>query len=218
MRPSSLPLSWFFRPFTLLLVCGALVAAGYLLNGLAWSVETKASTWVAIGTLLLAFVTFLSVFETRQVIFEENRRFELGKAPLLLARTELDDHQFLSGFVLENLGEGVAIEVELFMRALLLEYVPGRGQNEVPPEDIETKPIVGAKPWTDSASAPAVAQGGQVTVYVGSFDEFGAYINLLKIVDLEIRYKDMFHNRYRTVYTDFAKRTYRWEQPSHLAS
>ena len=45
----------------------------------AWTPETKASVWVAVGTLLLAVATAWSVWETRLVIRGEDRRQEVGR-------------------------------------------------------------------------------------------------------------------------------------------
>ena len=49
-----------------------------------WSAETKASVWVAIGTLTLALVTGWSVYQTRTIVAAEDKRHMQTFVPLAI--------------------------------------------------------------------------------------------------------------------------------------
>src|SRR5579863_3852771 len=49
-----------------------------------WNAETRASVWVAIGTIFLALATCLSILETRAVVRAEDRRMQNALSPLLI--------------------------------------------------------------------------------------------------------------------------------------
>jgi hypothetical protein len=179
-----------------------------------WTPDVKASVWVAIGTLLLAVATAWSVYETRLVLRGEDRRFELGRAPLIVAGRLVDEQQLFEGLRLTNLGEGVAMDVSFEMTAYFLMYLDGAGPNEVPPEEVETT-RVDVPPWHESGYTPVIAKGDKREIGVVPFNEL--YQNeLVEIATVEIKYRDMFGNVYHTTYTDFDARRYSWVIPAQL--
>jgi hypothetical protein len=105
-----------------LLVVGLLLvyAVGqYAMNhSTAWTPETKASVWVAVGTLLLAIATAWSVWETRLVIRGEDRRHQQSFAPsvrLIGPQGYGNSNRFW--YVIKNKGFGLANDVSVSLNA-----------------------------------------------------------------------------------------------------
>ena len=94
----------------------------YLMNhSTTWDAATKASVFVAAGTLLLAVATAWSVWETRAVIRGEDRRLQQSLAPYLTfrfqrAQPDLGDEE-ITGFQVTNSGYGLARDVAISVKA-----------------------------------------------------------------------------------------------------
>jgi hypothetical protein len=193
-----------------LLVVGLLLvyAVGqYAMNHwTAWTPETKASVWVAVGTLLLAVATAWSVWETRLVIRGEDRRHQQSFAPMLklVWREGSKANEF--HYLILNDGMGMAVNISLDYSGHV------NGSTTVP--GAVPKPV--AADVTDSLSFSQVKGVVEVMITVPPPD--GAYYHSLALSKVTLRYHDMFGNPYKTLYNDWQnkRQEFDWEQPDSL--
>jgi hypothetical protein len=82
--------------------------------GLKWGPADIAGLLVALTTLCLAVITWRSVALTKNVVSSEDRRHQQDYAPLIEMTLNYDPQEgFISNFVLENIGSGIALKVRL---------------------------------------------------------------------------------------------------------
>lgn len=192
------------------------------------SPDNKALFWtnvfVAVGTLALAVVTVVSLFQTRAVIFGEDRRHQQGFAPLLTLSDHFNSHEeYQPGYTLYNIGKGIALHVSVRVagEATTTTYDLPPGATFFPTEDerkafLKKHAVTKSTEIDDSYDCSALTDGGS-TFFVQQFfvDSFPIITNV-QYSKCSILYSDMFGNRYSTVYDDDRLGKYRWIQPKHL--
>lgn len=194
--------------------------------------DNKALFWtnvaVAGGTLALAVVTVVSVLQTRAVISAEDRRHQQSYAPLLTLGEQFNNNEeYKAGFVLYNIGKGVAVDITF--------RVIGTATTEThvfPPEFWagsisfsseeeraafnERHRVSRADEIDNSYFCSALADGGHDYFYQAFLAENGYAISSVHYSSCAVSYADMFGNRYETIYQDDQLRKYVWVQPKHL--
>lgn len=100
------PLKWVPIVFAAVLA----YAIGQTLMNLftCWSAETKASVWVAIGTLALALVTAWSIYQTRAIVAAEDKRHMQTFVPLAIVSRGLTYHTAQNLFSIAVVNNGKA--------------------------------------------------------------------------------------------------------------
>lgn len=101
-----------------------LIVAFFLTSGMWYaplSTEQKVQFWnefgVAYGTLALAVVTWASVYETQQVLADEDLRFRRARMPVVVVLYARPSDEGGFEIALENIGEGAARDVYLSFSA-----------------------------------------------------------------------------------------------------
>jgi len=115
-----------FRYYFLLVatvVVGGLVGAAIAkaVSGEGLKADVIANLAVAIGTLALAIITFVSVMKTNDVIAGEDRRHQIGYAPFVVVKQRMTEGRSLRNayivpteyLVLYNQGLGIATDIEV---------------------------------------------------------------------------------------------------------
>jgi heme exporter protein D len=192
------------------------------------SPDNKALFWtnafVAIGTLALAVVTVVSLFQTRAVISGEDRRQQQGFAPLLTLGDHFNSNEeYQPGYTLYNIGKGVALQISVRVtgEATTTTYDLPPGATFFPTEEerkafFKQREVTKTTEVDDSYDCSALTDGGS-TFFVQQFfvDSFPIITNI-QYSKCSILYSDMFGNHYSTVYDDDRLGKYRWIQPKNL--
>lgn len=189
-----------------------------------WTVETKASVWVAVGTLLLAVATAWSVWETKMVLRGEERRHQQSQAPLLVVLDNPNrDETYTRGFTIRNRGTGIALHPRLMIRGTVtiskLKLPPGNRFFSTTQEQqafnekhtvVEYHDFESTKAWSASYANGWDTFDEEILANPdGSIDDI-AY-SRCKVI-----YYDMFGNQYETRYTDNHLDRFEWVQPQSL--
>ena len=210
---------WFRDPT--FFVLGALsacliIAALFMQFFTCWDAGTKASVYVAIGTIGLAVATFWSVYQTRAVISGEDRRHQNAYAPLVVCQGfpyesgSPTQNRFLA-CLLRNDGMGMALNITV--------DVKGRIQKR------ESTPGLGEGQHHSDFTA-----NGTAALIPNRKDEHWASIFMLTLPDgflaldihrVAIQYEDQFGNLYETLYQDWQAKPGpaafdEWRQPQYL--
>jgi hypothetical protein len=207
------------------ILAGALLllsAAGqYVMNRwTCWTPETKASVWVAVGTLLLAFATAWSVWETRLVIRAEDRRMQQRLAPYVTARFKTVMRvagNEIEGFDFKNSGYGIARDVSIKVEAYYSPYIEGGTYDE----RLESVKKANASVLTLDAACDVIAEKEPASVSIDLMDHVRVYGSGIKsdgilVLSARIKYLDTFGNRYETIYDNWHELVTRWIRPTSL--
>lgn len=160
----------------------------------SWDTTTKASVWVAFGTLALAVVTVVSVLQSKALLSLEERRHQQAYAPILEFELDYDETTDESGSMhLRNGGIGPALTVKLH-----IEGKNGKGGTRFEIE--ETRSVI--------------AVGGAWRIR-----GWDAYLEGPIRVDYDkssVTYSDMFGNKFMTVLTNFWSSQSEWRPDQKL--
>ena len=209
---------------TLVLVLGLIALYGggqYAMNHwTTWTAETKASVWVAFGTLALAIVTVVSVLETRAVVRGEDRRMQQGLAPYVTARFRTvmrNEGNEIEGFVFKNSGYGIARNVSIRVEAYYSPYIEGDTYDE----RLESAKKAKASMLTLDAACDVIAEKEPASASISLMDNIRVYGSGIKsgdvlVVTARIKYLDTFGNHYETIYDNWHELVTRWIRPTNL--
>ena len=170
-----------------------------------WDAWTKASVWVAFGTLALAVVTVVSVLETRSV---SSRRGSTASAELCneVSGLESASDEPFGVFALTNRSNGLANQIRVTAK-LTLYFVVLRG--DIARESSEDVTYDG----TISQVAPSEK------VFINLLSQAAKRDNRrIAVHAVSLAYEDMFGNEYTTAYSDWERNEYNfvWRQPDSL--
>jgi hypothetical protein len=212
----------------ILIVLAAIAAGQYAMDHWTdWNAQTKASAWVAAGTIALASATFWSVLQTLNVIRGEDRRHQQGYAPFLLLGDSINNgEEYNAGYTLKNKGDGIALNITFQIRgqATVATFrfppdVPGFTDIEKHKAFLEEHKTLVYHELVDTESLSASFPGGWDTFSQEVFRKPPG--NLAELEDVIysfclIQYNDVFGNPYETRYTDDRLDRYEWIQPQSL--
>jgi hypothetical protein len=195
----------------------ALVAAVAVVVGIAvdfspgLSADGKVNVWVAVGTVALAFITWLSLSQTRDVLAAEDRRHQQGFAPLLvLERLRVDGDRVHADVRNQGLGLAirVAVTIDGHLTSTLLVNAPPAGA-------LQPLPMVGISGATRTHEISVVAKA----CAAGLWFAVPATYDGVELNRVRIEYADMFGNGYATTYGAFSSNVNEmtWTPPDHLA-
>jgi len=172
-------------------IIAAIAGAAFLLPRITtFDAPTLASIWVAVGTLALAIVTYISVLQSTKILAAEERRFQYGFAPLVQLRAPIADVQ-IDKLIAENVGVGPACST----------YV-----------NIRYSSRDGSSSGFCCLDAQSIAAGGTVDL---PFHSAFAPEQLL-FHDIHITYHDVFGKWFRTQYKEFSLTRYKWQPYSDI--
>ena len=181
-----------------------------------WTAETKASVWVAIGTLFLAVVTAASVWETRLVVRAEDRRQQVSLAPYLtvtLKRQIVEGNAFWNECVVHNAGQGLARDVEVEWTYFVYRAESDEERTEI----IARLEGERARAYTDVTACSVVAENANVTCSLGDEAEpFGVLTTSTYFISCSITYKGLFGSKYEMRYEDWYRQITKWRPPAKL--
>jgi hypothetical protein len=186
-----------------------------------WAPETKASVWVAVGTLLLAVATAWSVWETRLVIRGEDRRHQQSFAPFLVVGDHFNNGEdYHEGYTLHNYGSGVALDISFTVRgkATLQKFTAALGyMSEADHEKwVAEHTQFESRDLDDTYSCSAMWEGGTQTFTQAAMTVASGVLTDVTYSFCAVQYSDTFGNRYETRYTDSRLDKFKWIQPDSL--
>lgn len=175
------------------------------------SPETKASVWVAIGTIALAFVTAASILQTRILVAAEDRRHQQTFVPLLELHAKANQQmRSITSFDLVNIGPGVALNISVRLKGY--SEIPEYANRSATGEAIQT----GIKVVDINCErfCSAVGPKDSVTITDDLFAHGNVSSEMARFKLAEVRYNDMFGNRFVTTYQDERLTKYHWGEPN----